>query len=138
MKKLDTPLGMLLTVALLAIYAAYAFLTASAIRSWMFVLVGAVAVCACIGTAMLRPWSRYLVYVLTAGFIGNLAYSIYAGAEAGYFSFQFQTPGAAARSLVPGLVMAVLSAACCVLVYRYFSRRAATEGNPRVDSNPAR
>ena len=120
MIKLITPPGMLLTVALLAIYSAYAFLIGSIERSWMLTAGGIVAVVATYGVAMLKPWSRYLVYLLTAGFFAKLGLSIYGGLVSGYFGFQFGSLRETARSLVPSLLMALLSGTCCAFVFRHF------------------
>jgi hypothetical protein len=111
---------MLLTVAFLAIYCAYAFLIGSIEKSWVLMTAGVVAVIATYGVAMLRPWSRHLVYVLTAGFLAKLALSIYDGVASGFFRLQLGTPGAIVRSMVPTVLMATLSGACCVFVYRHF------------------
>ena len=43
-------------------------------------------VVACVGTAMLWAWSRYLVYALTVGFVAAWAYSLYLADKAGYWS----------------------------------------------------
>jgi hypothetical protein len=123
MIKLITPPGMLLTTALLAIYCAYAFLIGSIEESWLLAAGGVVAVLACYGTAMLRPWSRYLVYVLAMGFTAKLAGSIIDAIRAGYFQFQFGSAREILWSLTPSLLMVVLSFLCCVLVYRHFSDR---------------
>ena len=111
---------MLLTVALLAIYCVYAFLTGWIEKSWILQAGGLVAVVATYGVAMVRPWSRYLVYLLTAGFFAKLGLSIFDGIRSGFFGYQFGSTALAARSLLPTLVMAALSAACCTLVYRQF------------------
>jgi len=79
-----------------------------------------IAIVACYGTAMLRPWSRFLVYLLTVGFLAKLAYSIYSGIVSGYFDFQFASASEGLRSLAPSLLMAVLSCICAVIVFRYF------------------
>ena len=120
MIKLITPPGMLLTVALLVIYSAYAFLIGSIEKSWVLLAGGVVAIVASYGTAMLRPWSRFLVYALTTGFIGKLALSILEAVKAGFFSFQFSNRTAILQSLAPTLLMALLSCACCALVFRHF------------------
>ena len=54
MIKLITPPGMLLTVALLVIYSAYAFLIGSIEKSWVLLAGGVVAIVASYGTAMLK------------------------------------------------------------------------------------
>ncbi len=120
MIKLITPPGMLLTVALLVIYSAYAFLIGSIEDSWPLLTGGIVAIVASYGTAMLRPWSRYLVYALTAGFLGKLGLSIIAAIRAGYFDFQFGSTREILWSLTPSLLMTLLSCLCCALVFRQY------------------
>ncbi len=127
MIKLITPPGMLLTVALMVIYCVYAFLIGLIERSWVLGVAGTLTIVACYGTAMLRPWSRYLVYLLTSGFVAKLAYSIYSAVVAGYFGFQFGSAADAARSLAPSLLMTLISFACSIIVYRHFSRAAPAE-----------
>ena len=107
---------MLLTVALLAIFAAYAFLIGSIEESWVLLVGGVVAVVASYGTAMLRPWSQYLVYALATGFVSKLAQSIIAAIRAGYFGFQFRSTQQALWSLPPSLLLVMLSCLCCMLV----------------------
>jgi hypothetical protein len=120
MVKLITPMGMLITVALLAIYAAYAFWTAYIDQSGIYGLLGGFALVACYGTAMLRAWSQYLVYLLTALFIAAWCYSVYSGAAVGYFSFFFSSRLLAAKALAPGLALVVLSclASCDIRLQR--------------------
>ena len=125
MIKLITPPGMLLTVALLAIFAAYAFLIGSIEESWILMAGGVLSVVASYGTAMLRPWSQYLVYGLTIGLVGKLGLSIYQGITSGFFDFQFGSARAALYSLLPSMALVLLSCLCCLLVYRHF------RGQPR-------
>lgn len=120
MIKLITPPGMLLTVALLAIYSAYAFLIGSIEGSWALLSGGIASVLACYGTAMLRPWSRYLVYALAIGFVAKLAQSIVDAIRAGYFGYRFASSEQALWSLAPSLAMVALSCLCCYFVYRHF------------------
>jgi hypothetical protein len=133
MIKLITPPGMLLTVALLAIYCVYAFLIGSVEKSRILMAAGVVAVVATYGVAMLKPWSRYLVYVLAAGFFAKLGLSIYGGMKSGFFSFQFGAPWEIVRSLTPTLLMAVLSAVCCAIVYHHFRRTRGTQSGMTDD-----
>ncbi len=121
--KLITPPGMLFTTALLVIYATCAFMIGSVEKSWLLQAGGIVAVVATYGVAMVRPWSRWIVYLLAAGFFAKLGSSIYTGVASGFFEFQFGSPGAVARSLASSLLLAVLSGVCCVLVYRQFDSR---------------
>jgi len=120
MIKLITPLGLLITVALLAIYVAYAIQIALIEKSWPLAAAAAVALIACIGTALMQSWSRYLVYLITAGFIGKWCLSMYDGLRAGYFEFQFGSSRQAILSLAPGLLMVLLSCVCTWMVYRHF------------------
>jgi len=115
--KLITPIGMLVTVALLAIYAAYAFWTAYSDKSWMYVSLGVLALVACYGAAMLRAWSQYLVYLLTALFIVAWCYSVYAGAKVDYFVFFFPSYVAVIKTLAPGFGLVLLS---CVAAWNTF------------------
>ena len=119
---LITPIGMLITVALLAVYAAYAFWTSHTDHSWLHAVLGAVAVVACIGTALLRAWSQYLVYALTGAFVGAWCYSVYVGATVGFFSFFFSSPGAVAKALAPGVALVVLSFAASWMAFKHFRR----------------
>jgi hypothetical protein len=121
--QLITPVGLLLTVALLAIYSAYAFMIGTIERSELLIAGGVVAVIASYGTAMMRPWSQYLVYGLAAGFVVKWLHSIYYARSAGYFSFAFSSWTELFRSLAPGLVLVVLSGACSYLVFRHFHKR---------------
>ena len=125
MIKLITPPGMLLTVALLVIYSLYAFLIGSIEKSWMLLAGGVVAIVASYGTAMMRPWSRYLVYLLTIGFVMKLGNSFYEAYRAGFFGFQFGSVREVVWSLTPSVLMTLLSLLCCTIVYRQFSPRTA-------------
>jgi hypothetical protein len=118
MVKLITPIGMLITVALLAVYATYAFWTASVDKSWIYGLLGVLSLVACYGTAMLRAWSQWLVYLLTALFIAAWCYSVYAGATVGFFTFFFSSRLLAIKALAPGLMLVMLS---CLASWNAFS-----------------
>jgi len=118
MVKLITPIGMLITVALLAVYATYAFWTASVDKSWIYGFLGGLSLVACYGTAMLLAWSRWLVYLLTALFIGAWCYSVYSGATAGFFTVFFSSRLLAIKALAPGLVLVMLS---CMASWNAFS-----------------
>ena len=130
MIKLATPLGILLTVAVLLIYSTYAFLIGLIEDSWILMGIGIVAIIASVGMALLKPWSRYLVYALAAGFVVKLTWSVIAAVQAGFYGFQFGSPGEVLRSLLPNLLMGLLSGTCCWLVYRHFAA-------PRASLPPA-
>jgi hypothetical protein len=124
MIKLITPPGMLLATALLVIYGTYAVLIGSIEDSLPLLIGGAAAAAATYGTAMVRPWSKYLVYLITAGFFAKLGLSIYQAQRAGFFDVQFGTAQHVAWSLFPSAVMALLGVLCCVIVGRQFRRAA--------------
>ena len=114
----DTPNAILVTVALLALYGAYGFWELIVYRSAMSAVIGTLALVACVATAKLLAWSRYLVYLLTAVFIGTWLHSIYAAAAVGYFR-----PYSAAQitaQLAPGVLLAGLSSFCAYAVFRQF------------------
>jgi hypothetical protein len=119
--KPPVPPGMLVTVALLALYGAYDAWVAIQERAWLPGVVAVLAIVACVGTAMLRAWSRYLVYLLTAVFVGTWIQSLYEAAAAGYFSLL--SARQIATSLAPGAFLALLSCACAWLVSRQFRAR---------------
>jgi hypothetical protein len=89
---------------------------------------------------MLKPWSQYLVYLLTAGFLAKLGLSIYAGVVSGFFTFQFGSVTESLQSLGPSALMALLSCACCYVVFRHFQRASAPRGRGATaaeDDQPA-
>ena len=118
MAKLVTPVGILITVALLALYGVHAAWIGVSQHSFTSALSGVVAFVACVGAALLKPWSRYLVYLLSAILIGTWCYSLYAAASAGYFSLY--TTWQIARQLAPGIFLALLAAFCTYSVFRQF------------------
>jgi hypothetical protein len=129
---------MLVTVALLAIYASYAFWTAYIDESWFYATLGGIALLACYGTAMLRWWSQYLVYGLTASFVFAWGYSIYAGASVGFFSMWFSTPLQAARSLAPGFALVALSFVASWVAFTHFRKAPTKPLWPRVSGSNSR
>jgi hypothetical protein len=118
--KLITPVSLLITTAFLAIYTAYAFQIALIEKSWPLAAAGGVAAVACVATALMKPWSQYLVYLVTLGFVGKWGWSIFDGIRSGYFDSMFGSPRAAIQSIAPGLLMVALSCMCAWLVYRHF------------------
>jgi hypothetical protein len=118
MARLVTPVGILITVALLALYGVYAAWIGVSQHSLTSGLSGAVAFVACVGAALLKPWSRYLVYLLSAVLIGTWCYSLCAAASAGYFSLY--SASQIARQLAPGIFLAMLACFCTYAVFRQF------------------
>ena len=126
--KLITPPSLLVTTALLAIYAVAAAKVAMIERSYPLAVGAAVAAIACGGTAYMLRWSQYLVHLMTVGFALKWSWSIYDGWRAGYFGFQFGSATEGLRSLVPGLALVAISAVCSWLVHRHFSVAARASG----------
>ena len=127
MFKLITPPGLLLTTAVLAIYAVAAAQVARIEQSWPLAVAAAVAAVASAGTAFMRPWSRWLVHLMTVGFVLKWLWSVWDGYRSGYFGFQFgRDTGTALLSLAPGLTMVMLSGVCSWLVWRHYRQDAAT------------
>ncbi|MGH3408389.1 MAG: hypothetical protein ACRDRJ_38740, partial [Streptosporangiaceae bacterium] len=77
-------------------------------NAWIVVTI--VAVVACIGTAMLKPWSRFLVYLLTAALVVAWLHSLYAAYDAGVF--RLFSPMQNMRLLAPDGVLMLLSCYC--------------------------
>ena len=120
MRPLTTPIGILITVALLALYGAYGIWTAIVEVSWMPACAAAVAVVACVGIATLRPWSRFLVYVLTLAFVGMWAHSIYSAAAVGIFSRY--SAWEIGLLLAPELLLILVSCFCAYVVFKHFRK----------------
>jgi len=118
--KLITPPGMLFTTALLVIYGTYAILIGSIEDSWPLLAGGSLAALASYGTAMVRPWSKYLVYILTVGFAAKVGLSVYFAAKVGFFIFEFGTLSDIAVSLLPTFFMCALGVTSCLIVQRQF------------------
>ena len=122
MARLVTPVGILITVALLALYGVYASWIGVSQHSLLSGLSGVVAFVACVGAALLKPWSRYLVYLLSALIIGTWCYSLFSAANAGYFGLY--TASQIARQLAPGVFLALLACFCTYAVFRQFRTEA--------------
>jgi hypothetical protein len=120
MEKSRTPVSILITVALLAIYSAYSLWIAISEASWISAAMAGIAAIACIGAAMLRPWSQFLIYPLTATFIATWCYSLYSAAAAGYFNLV--TASEMTFSLAPGIFLILISCFCSYAVFKQFGR----------------
>jgi hypothetical protein len=118
MALLVTPVGILITVALLALCGVYGVWTAISEHSLIPAFIGVVAIVACVGIAMLKAWSRYLVYLLTVALVGTWAYSVYTAAIVGYFSLF--SASQIVFSLAPGILLIILSCFCTYVVFRQF------------------
>ena len=123
-----TPKGMLVTVAFLALYCAVAIWFGWTRRVWVMDAVGLVATVACVGTATMLRWSRFLVYVLSIAFAATWLFSIYAAARVGYYTpLPWLT---IIVSLIPGAVLLAVAGFCSRMAHRYL-------GKPQALPTPA-
>jgi hypothetical protein len=120
--KLITPMGLLVTTALLAIYSVAAANVALIERSYPLAVAAAVSAVACAGTAYMQRWSRYLVHLMTIGFVAKWCWSVYDSYRAGYFEFVRGTIWVSLRPLLPGLALVMLSGVCSWLVHTHFRK----------------
>lgn len=116
-----TPLRMLFAVALLALYTCFCGWIALTEHNWILVPVTLLAGTACVAAARLRPWSQWLVYLLTAAFVGVWARSLYESYRVGFFHFVHGTQ--IVRFLAPDIVMVLLALFCSYAVFTNFRRR---------------
>jgi hypothetical protein len=123
--KKPTPVPILITIAALALYVALGSWRAFQWHDWLgaaFALVGAAAA---ISAALLRPWSRFLVYLVTLALMGSWFYSIHVSHALGYFRIYSRTQVLA--SLLPEGALVLLSGYCSYAVYRQFPRQGDTK-----------
>jgi hypothetical protein len=112
---------MLITIALLAVYTAVALWDAVTVKRWWLIAVALLAASGCVGAARLRPWSQFVVYLLTAALIGAIGYSLYAAhAAAGLLHVAPQPEQV--RHLAPALALLALSLFCSYAVWRQFRK----------------
>jgi hypothetical protein len=115
-----TPLPILITVAVLTLYVALACWQAIAGHSWLDAGFALVAAAAALSAALLRSWSRFLVYLLTIALIGSWIRSIHTSHALGYF--RIYSLGHVLASLLPEGLLVLLSGYCSYAVYRQFQR----------------
>jgi hypothetical protein len=119
-KNLVTPKGILVTVALLALYCAFALWFGWTHQRWPMLAVGLVAGFACVGAANMQRWSRFVVYAMSAGFGGTWLYSIYAAARVGYFHpLAWRT---IILQLIPGIALLLVVLFCSLMAHRHLGR----------------
>lgn len=123
MAHLVTPIGILIAVAVMALCGAYGIMQAVTDHSVISAVAGVAALVAAVGAALLKPWSRYLVYMLTAAIVGGWIYSLYIAAKAGYFTLYSRSQ--IVSQLAPGAFLVLLSCYCAYAVFRHFRLSAA-------------
>jgi hypothetical protein len=128
---LITPVKILIVMALLALYGVYAGWMAIVERSLVYGFSAAIAIVACVGAALLKPWSRYLVYLLATAVVGSWAYSVYDAARVGYFGLFSRSEVFIA--LVPEVFLMLLSCYCVYAVFTQFRVRRSSGSEQRVD-----
>lgn len=105
---------MLVAVVLLALCACLVGGLAMRQRSWIDAAVAVVAALACVGTIMLRPWSRLLVYLLNIVFAAVWGYSLYVSYHSGLL--RYLAGAKLARFLIPDAAMVLLISYCSYAV----------------------
>jgi hypothetical protein len=118
-KPVPVPPPILLTIALLAVYTGVALWDAVAVKRWWLIAVAVLAACGCIGAARLRPWSQFVVYLLTAALIGVIGHSLYA-AHAAAGLFHVAPEPQQLRKLAPAMALLALSLFSSYAVWRQF------------------
>ena len=116
-RSLVTPKGILVTVALLALYCAFSLWFGWTHRHWLMLAVGLVAGFACVGAANMQRWSRFVVYAMSAGFAAAWLYSIYAAARVGYFHPLAWTT--IMLPLIPGIALLLVALFCSLTAHRH-------------------
>jgi hypothetical protein len=66
-----------------------------------------------------RPWSQFIVYVLAAVIIFAWSYSLIYSFDYGW---QDEDTGKMIISLIPGVVIVILTLASCIVVFRHFRK----------------
>ncbi len=115
------PMRMLFAVALLALYACFAGWLAFREHSWPYALVAVAAALGCVTAAMLKPWSRFIVYLLNIAFLAAWGYFIHAYYRTG--ALRLLSNGRLARLLAPDTVMVLLICYCSYAVFINFRER---------------
>ena len=113
-----TPQGILVAVAFLALYCAFALWFGITHSSWLMLVVGVIAAIGCVAAASMQRGSRYLVFALSLGLGATWLDSIYSAARVGYF---VPIPWYSTMvSLMPGTAMLLVAAFCSLMVQRHF------------------
>jgi hypothetical protein len=107
----------------MALCGAYGIMQAITDHSVLAAIAGVAAFVAAVGAALLKPWSRYLVYLLTAAIVGGWLYSLYLAGTAGYFTLYSRSQ--IVSQLAPGAFLVLLSCYCAYAVFRQFRVSAA-------------
>ena len=110
-------IGFLIAVVFLALSSGYTFWVAYTQRDWQYAVAGVLSAVACIGTARSARWSRYLVYLLTAAFLGTWSYSIYDAVRAGFYGNS--SAGEIAWSLLPESLLLGILCLCSYVVFAH-------------------
>jgi hypothetical protein len=111
---------MLITVAVLALYAALACWQMVAFHIWIEAAFALVAAVAAVSAALMRPWSRYPVYLLSIALTAFWIVSIRTSYARGYF--RTYPLAHVLASLLPETLLVLLLGYCSYAVYRQFQR----------------
>jgi hypothetical protein len=103
-----------MTVIILAAHGAWGLLNSWYAHAWIPAIVPTASAAAAVGVALHKAWSRILVLMLAALFVGTWTFSLWLAFEAGAFR------GWSARKIVvsalPGAFFSSLAIFCCFVV----------------------
>jgi hypothetical protein len=103
-----------LTVAALGGYGVWGLIHSWHAYSWVTAIGSAASIAAAVGVALRKQWSRPLVLLLAALFVGTWLLSVWLVSSAGYYR------GCAMRevviSVLPGLFFSSIAVFCCYVV----------------------
>jgi len=119
--------GMLLLVAGMFIaYGAYALL--QSLNTWNVpgLLIGSVSAVGGVGLALGQPWSRFCIYVVSIGLVGDWLYYAFASLQYQGYPSQSTRVFGLLIALFPGMCVVVIAAGGSYLVNRHFRRKRGT------------
>ncbi len=103
-----------LTVLILGAYGFWGLLNVWYVHAMLPAIVPAASVAAAIGVALHKTWSRILVLILAALFVGTWIFSLWLATEAR--AFRGWSAQNIVLSVLPGAFFASLAAFCCFVV----------------------
>ena len=108
--------------ALLLVYGSWVIWTSVEFRYWSGVAFGVVPVVAGVAALARQSWSRWVAALAVVLLTASWVYAVWKSYKSGVFPLE--TPLTSVLSLVPGLGMITVAAACAYALFVYFSRRA--------------
>jgi len=102
------------TVIILGAYGAWGLLSFWYAHALIPAIIPAVSVAAAVGVALQKAWSRILVLLLAALFVGTWIFSLWLASTAG--AFRGWSPHKVVISVLPGAFYSSLALFCCFVV----------------------